>query len=68
MPSYQIHVLSKHNDHKVLISVELLNDYAAMRRADGLASEYARVELWRSGSCIYAADKPQLALTAASSI
>jgi len=56
MTHYEIHVFSKRNQDQVPLALELLSDHAAMRRADTLANDGARVEIWRGGSCIYSVD------------
>lgn len=53
MQHYEIHV-GKDDRHRRTYPCLLLNDHAAIRRAQSLARNFEAVEVWRAQECVYA--------------
>ena len=52
MNHYEIRIL-KEDGQQLVIEVRLMGDHAAIRRANTLATDTDRVEVWRGMTCVY---------------
>ena len=52
MNEYEIRIL-KEDGQQLVIEVRLMGDHAAIRRANTLATDTDRVEVWRGMTCVY---------------
>ena len=52
MNDYEIRIL-KEDGQQLVIEVRLMGDHAAVRRANTLATDTDRVEVWRGMTCVY---------------